>query len=470
MHLERLTLSLIICAALLALPGCDEGGVSGDGGNVADGAPGKKDGPGSKKDGAGSIKDGPGSKKDGPVKPPSKCTPSCPAGKFCSKAGVCLSTGQCAHHDDCPKGYVCDFGTKKCVPTNNCGSMKLVADVVAPNLLIDLDRSCSMKSKVKGTTKNKWQIAVDAMKKVMATNKGKIRFGLTLFPDTVKPACTQSQFAVPVGPGNEAKISALLTAALVKKDPNFPDGPCVTNIDTAMKQAADHKPLADKTRDNFVVLITDGAQYGCSSAGSNKGTLAIITALALKKVPTFVVGFGSGVSVKWLNAFAIAGGKALAHPTVKYYKAENQTTLDAALTAIAKATMGCVYKLKKVPPTMNKIFVFFDKKSVPKDTTHKNGWDYDQKTNAVTFYGVSCSMLKAGKVKDLDIVYGCNKPSSDGGPGPTKDGGPAKDGGPYTEAGQPKCKPGVTPCKTSADCPVANKYKCVKGCCEKIIS
>ena len=119
MHLERLTLSLIICAALLALPGCDEGGVSGDGGNVADGAPGKKDGPGSKKDGAGSIKDGPGSKKDGPVKPPSKCTPSCPAGKFCSKAGVCLSTGQCAHHDDCPKGYVCDFGTKKCVPTNN---------------------------------------------------------------------------------------------------------------------------------------------------------------------------------------------------------------------------------------------------------------------------------------------------------------------------------------------------------------
>ena len=462
MHLERLTLSFIVCGALVVgSPGCDEGGISGNGdpdtGGIVDGAPGKQDGPSTTK------KDGPQTKKDGPVKPPPKCSPPCPAGKFCSKAGVCLSTGQCGHHDDCPKGYVCDLKTNKCVPTNNCGSMKLVADAVAPNLLIDLDRSCSMTAKVKGTTKTKWQIAVDAMKKVMTTNKGKIRFGLTLFPDTVKPHCTQLHFAVPVAAGNEAKIAALLTAALVKKDPNYPDGPCVTNIDTAMKQAADHKPLADATRDNFVVLITDGAQYGCSAAKSNKGTLAIITALALKKVPTFVVGFGSGVNVTWLNAFAIAGGKAVNDPKYKYYKAENQATLDAALAAIATATLGCVYKLQKVPPTMNKIFVFFDKKSVAKDTTHKNGWDYDSKTNAVTFYGVACAMLKAGKVKDLDIVYGCNKPSTDGGPGPTKDGGP------YTEAGQPMCKPGVDPCKTAADCPVANKYKCVKGCCEKIV-
>ena len=449
---------LALAAALMAAA-CDEGGITGDdpdtGGAITDGNSGKLDGPGT-------AGDGPNSSKDKTVTPPKQCNPPCAAGKICSKAGVCINKGECAHHDDCPKGYVCDLASKKCVPTNNCGSMKLVADVVAPNLLIDLDRSCSMLAKVKGTTKTKWQISVEAMKKVMTANKGKIRFGLTLFPDTIKPACTQVQFAVPVGAGNEAKISALLTAALVKKDANYPDGPCVTNIDTAMKQAADHKPLADTTRDNFVVLITDGSQAGCSAAKGNKGTLAIITALALKKVPTFVVGFGSGVNVKWLNAFALAGGKAVSDPKFKYYKAENQTTLDTALAAIAQATMGCVYKLKKVPPTMNKIYVFFDKKSVARDTTHKNGWDYDAKANQVTFYGVACAMLKAGKVKDLDIVYGCNKPSSDGGPGPTLDGGG------YTEAGLPKCKAGVTACKTVKDCPTT-KYKCVKGCCEKIV-
>ena len=452
------SITVLLLLAAVAMAGCDEGGITGNG--EADTGTTTGDGPGNTGDGPKTKKDGPQSGKDGPVKPPPKCNPPCPAGKVCSHAGVCLNKGECAHHDDCPKGYVCDFGTKKCVPTNNCGSMKLVADAVAPNLLIDLDRSCSMTAKVKLTGKTKWQIAVDAMKKVMATNNGKIRFGLTLFPDTVKPHCTQAQFAVPVGPGNEAKIAALLTAALVKKAPNYPDGPCVTNIDTAMKQAADHKPLADTTRDNFVVLITDGAQYGCSTAGSNKGTLAIITALALKKVYTFVVGFGSGVNHKWLNIFAVAGGKPTSDPKYKYYKAENQATLDAAMAAIAKATMGCVYKLKKVPPTMNKIYVFFDKKSVANDA--KNGWDYDAKTNQVTFYGVACAMLKAGKVKDLDIVYGCNKPSSDGGPVPTLDGGG------YTEAGLPKCKLGQTACKTVADCP-SNKYKCGKGCCAKIV-
>ena len=465
-------------AAVLVLAGCDEGDIAdGDpyddtggssqvdkGGATGDGKA-TGDGPHTKKD------QGPNPKNDkGSPPPPKKCNPPCKAPLFCSKAGICLQTGLCAHHDDCPKDYVCDFTTKKCVSAKACGSMKLVADAVPPNLLLNLDRSCSMLAKVKGTAKSKWQIAVDAIGKVLATYKGKIRFGLTMFPDTIKPACTQVEFPVSVGPANETKINALLLAALVKKDKYYPDGPCVTNIDTAMQQAAAHKPLADTTRDNFVALITDGSQANCSAAKGNKGTMAIITALNLKKVPTFVVGFGSGVNVTWLNNFAVAGGKPVNDPKHKFFKAENQATLDKALAAIAKATMGCIYQLKKVPPTMNKIFVFFDKKSVPRDTSHKNGWDYDASKNQVTFYGAACAMLKAGQVKDLDIVYGCNKPSSDGGPGPVTDGGPGpnKDGGPFTEAGLPKCKPGVVACKSVKDCP-SSKYKCTNGCCAKII-
>ena len=465
--IKRWAPAMLLLWALTAAA-CDEGGVVDDT-TGGDGPVSQGDGPATGGDGAANFKDkGPNPKQDkGP--PPKPCTPPCAGGTFCSKAGVCLKPGQCAHHDDCPKDFVCDFGTKKCVPTKSCGSMKLVADAVAPNLLIDLDRSCSMLAKVKGTGKSKWQIAVEALGKVMTTNKGKIRFGLTLFPDVVKPSCTQGAVEVGVAANNETKIASVLNAALVKKDKNYPDGPCVTNIDTAMLQAQQHKPLYDKTRDNFVLLITDGSQYGCSKAGGNKGTTAIITALWLKdKVVTFVVGFGSGVNAKWLNIFATAGGKPVNDPKVKYYKAENQATLDKALAAIAKATFGCVYQLKKVPPTMNKIFVFFDKKSVAKDSAHKDGWDYDAKTNTVTFYGKACAQLKAGQVKDLDIVYGCNKPSSDGGPGPGKDGGPGADGGGLTEAGLPKCKPGQQSCKTVKDCP-SNKYKCTGGCCVKIV-
>ncbi len=62
-------------------------------------------------------------------------------------------------------------------------------------------------------------------------------------------------------------MQSLLTASLMNSDPYFPNGPCVTNIDTAMAQAQTDPALVDPTRDNFVLLLTDGKQSG--SCGGN---------------------------------------------------------------------------------------------------------------------------------------------------------------------------------------------------------
>jgi hypothetical protein len=73
-----------------------------------------------------------------------------------------------------------------------------------------------------------------------------------------------------------------------------------------------------------------------------------------------------------------------------------------------------VFKLKQTPPDQNKIYVFFDNTTeVARDTAHKSGWDYDPTTNQVTFYGPDCEKLKQGKVKDVDIVFGCKQPTPD---------------------------------------------------------
>jgi hypothetical protein len=128
-------------------------------------------------------------------------------------------------------------------------------------------------------------------------------------------------------------------------------------------------------------------------------------------VPTFVVGFGKGVSVGPLNSFATAGGVPTADPAKKYYEADDAASLDKALATIASKTLGCTFALSKTPPDASKIYVFFDKTTeVPRDPSKKAGWEYDPATNTVTFAGATCDDIKSGKVTDVAIVFGCNRP------------------------------------------------------------
>src|SRR5262249_50253612 len=153
---------------------------------------------------------------------------------------------------DCADGKVCEPASSGCVPGSACGSTAVAGALVSPSMIIALDRSCSMTEKV--GTKTKWQIAVDALSNLTTTFKDKMYFGLTMFPDTTGDRCTQDAIPEPIGPMNEAPIQTMLTAALNAADPNFPDGPCVTNIDTGVQQAATDPGLRDPARRGFVLL------------------------------------------------------------------------------------------------------------------------------------------------------------------------------------------------------------------------
>jgi hypothetical protein len=311
----------------------------------------------------------------------------------------------CATDADCGAGGTCNPATKTCA----CGGAAVPAELIQPNLLVVLDRSCSMTSVV-SAGKSKWAIAVGALEKLLATNTGKIRFGLELFPDTTGASCTQDALAVPVAPGKEAAISGMLTASLAKTNPLYPDGPCVTNIDTGMQAAQGEPSFQDKTRSSFVVLITDGQQAGCSAAGGDKGTTKIITDLHAQGIDTFVVGFGSGVDVAQMNAFAAAGGRPRAGAT-KFYDAADEPSLDAALATIAKKALGCTMKLAAPPPGNDptQLYVFFDASPTPvsRDPAHADGWDYDAASDSVTFYGPRCDALRDGTVQKASVVVGC---------------------------------------------------------------
>ncbi|MCS6911675.1 MAG: vWA domain-containing protein [Myxococcales bacterium] len=344
---------------------------------------------------------------DNPGGPGTGCD-ACMAPQTCSKAApVCIEPGTCAGDADCEPGTICGMaqdGRRICVVGGRCGGQEAMAEAVPPNLLVVLDRSCSMRDRV--GNRSKWEIAVAAIQTLTTQFRNRIRFGLTLFPDRMGNSCTQESFPVPVGPGKEMQIQSLLAAALNTNDPNYPNGPCVTNIDTAMDQASREPAFMDASRQSFTLLVTDGMQAGCNAAGGDAGTTSIINNLRNRRVRTFVVGFGGGVDAAQLNAFAMAGG------TNMFYRAEDQMTLERALSSIASQTLGCDYQLMQSPPNPQQIYVFFDNTvRVPRDPARRNGWDYDEGRNRVIFYGAACDELTSGRVKDLDIVFGCDAPT-----------------------------------------------------------
>ena len=339
------------------------------------------------------------------------------AGRLFSDASTTAHTGPktCQADSDCGSGGLCDPSTHVC----SCGGTQIQASVVPPNLLLVMDRSCSMQDPIDGTPK--WTIAANAISQLAQQYAGRIRFGLEFLPDpnAGDDTCSVSRIEVPVGPGNESTIASLLTKSISRSDPNYPSNPCTTPISSALSEAAADSDLSDTSRPEFTALITDGEE---TCADANDGTIQTITGMLQRGIKTFVVGFGSDADPGSLNSFAAVGGVPNQSGPNQFYDATDQAGLQAALSSIAQASLSCTLQLQQPLPggDPSLLYVFFDKMApaVTRDTTHQSGWDYDSTTDSITIYGSSCDDLKSGKITDVEAVYGCA--GSDAPPAPVQ--------------------------------------------------
>lgn len=222
-----------------------------------------------------------------------------------------------------------------CLPTRS-----QAAEDCTSNLMIVLDRSCSMTSNsIMGKTR--WDIAVTAINNLIANNSGKLRFGLAMFPDkgATTTKCVQTTPLLAPALGNEQTVPMLLTN-------NRPGSPCITNIDEGIKQASLEPSLFTTDRRSFVLLITDGEQSNNCNGGTATAdplTIQYIKGMYDKKVPTYVVGFDIGSNAqaqKSLNSFATAGGLPNKNGATMYYPANNEAELEATLSKLASLTSG----------------------------------------------------------------------------------------------------------------------------------
>jgi hypothetical protein len=322
----------------------------------------------------------------------------CGGGAYCNDDGICAhntSGGPCDDSTNCINGETCDNHT--C----GCGGELWDATNVPPNVLIVLDRSSSMNTDIGGGTK--WQIAQQAIADMLTSYGSNVRFGLMLFPGTDLAGqqggqCSPGAVFVDPGPDTAATINQDLGQAGTTS--------FSTPIAGALTSLVGYAGLADTTRGNYVLLITDG-QDNCAD-DPVADPVAAVTALRgeTPEVKTFVVGFGGEVDPVALDAMATAGGTAQAQEPL-YYQCDNAASLAAAFASIAGSVLSCSYTLEHVPPDPDLLYVYADGVLIPRDPTHTNGWDYDPNTNQLTFYGTVCDDLTAGVVTKLIISYGC---------------------------------------------------------------
>lgn len=327
-----------------------------------------------------------------------------PATMRCVTSLTCTGHAQCGGEAYCNNGNcapnvlrgLCEVdencvGQERCTDGRcGCGGEMLGTTAVAPNMLIALDRSGSMNTTVPNSgNRSRWQVAVSAIKQLTATYSGGIRFGLTLWPGTNTSCqgagqvdCQGVNHAVALG-GTAAAIASALDGA----------GRCslMTPIGGTLDTLVDFAPLGDTTRENFVVLVTDGGE-NCGGDGP-----AQATALRNRNpsVRTFVIGFGGQVDATELTNIATNGGTARPG-TPKYYQADDEDTLIAAFQDIAGNIVACEYTLSVEPESPDRLYVFVGTTQINRDTTHANGWDYNTTNKRLTFYGGACTTLRSG--------------------------------------------------------------------------
>jgi hypothetical protein len=325
---------------------------------------------------------------------------ACQGHEACGAGAHCASTSRCARSttgSPCASNLNCAAGT--CTGGFcGCEGQAYTAERVPPNVLIVLDRSSSMNQSL-GSGQTRWTVARSAIADLLAQAGDGVRFGLALYPGTNVSCsqganCAAGAVFVPPGENTATQINSVLSSA----------NRCSFGTPTAAMMASlhGHAALADASRANYVLLVTDG-QSTCNNEPTDE-----VAALRAQnpEVKTFVVGFVDGAPAE-LNAMATAGGTAIPGGPPYYYDAQSATQLSQAFSAIAGSVFSCTYTLSSTPLDLSDLYVYQDQVAIPRDTQRASGWDYEAATNQLTFYGSSCEALKSGAVTDLVIVYGC---------------------------------------------------------------
>jgi von Willebrand factor type A domain len=300
-----------------------------------------------------------------------------------------------------------------------CESQTVQSGRVAPDILIVLDRSLSMR--MDGV--NRWDPSVAGLKTITSMLQERVSFGLMTFPggqprgdrDTV--TCDPGMSRVPVARNNANAIAQAL-------DSTQPGGrtPTAKTL-AAARQLIDTTRMTDpdsKIAPQYVLLVTDGAPNCTDPNGGGGGgmggfgngepaqvdaSVVEIEAMTKAGIRTFVLGYDTQADMQLrmaLDRMAAAGGTGdTAHRPI-----EDQASLVDQFRKITDVAMTCDFVLAKKVTDKSHVKVLLDGKQLNVD--RPNGWTLSGDGLTITIEGDSCAAIKTeGHV--LNVTVECDK-------------------------------------------------------------
>lgn len=326
-------------------------------------------------------------------------------------------------------------------------SVPLAFNQPKPNLMLLLDKSGSMADPVAppgGPSK------IVVLQQVMGEflvptppdgGTTVARVGLAQFPNESCVPTAASDVLSTLPPGSAGDADAVLSAAAVAADVALqtvtPGGGTPTQASLAYV-ANNIAELSDSSRQDFVLLLTDGLPNCNNSLDANTCTCTssahppcvantdcldkdatvaqILSMKTNQNIKTIVIGFGAdvigGIAPDTLEAMAEAGGFVRKCPdtnqscgpsndcvlatglcSLQYFQATDGDALTAALAEIGSTLTqaACVYNLDEVPSDPQLISVVLN------GTPYLPGpdtWTYNAAKNQIVFQGALCAQLK----------------------------------------------------------------------------
>jgi hypothetical protein len=260
-------------------------------------------------------------------------------------------------------------------------------------------------------------------------------FGMNLFPAANAQAVYGPNACLVNDNMVEVEVAAMNKDAIIAALPAQGNMTIAGGTPTSrgMTAALNHLKSLDAAIPRVVILVTDGAANCSTSAMSNMelfevydANLAPIVgdAFTVDEIPTYVIGIaianmttgnvqdGNPNNINpydKLNELATLGGTAKMGAE-KFYSADNQIELEAALNAIVSDAFSCVIELEAPPAFPDKTEVVIGGMKVPKitDCASENGWTYvePEPYGAIEICGTACDELKIAG--DADINYYCD--------------------------------------------------------------